>query len=105
MRRALPLVFLLGGCGGLSFVDQALPGLPVISSFTANPAALGAGGGNTVLSWTVVNEDALSLEPGIGTITGYTSANLSLSVTTTYTLTASDSLGLVSSHLTVDVGP
>ena len=69
------------------------------------PAALGAGGGNTVLSWTVVNEDALSLEPGIGTITGYTSANLSLSVTTTYTLTASNSLGLVSSHLTVDVGP
>jgi hypothetical protein len=93
------------GCGDLSLVDGPLPPIPTISSFTADPPSLGADGGTTVLSWTVVNEDALSLEPGIGTVTGYTAANATLTATTTYTLYASNSLGVVSATCTVSVGP
>jgi hypothetical protein len=45
------------------------------------------------------------LQPGSADVTGYTSANEMPTVTTTYTLWAYNSLGGVSSSVTVAVGP
>ena len=67
----MPLV-LLGACGGI-FVDGNLPNsVPVITSFTAAPYMLDAGGGESVLAWTVLYADNLFLAPDAGNITGLT---------------------------------
>jgi hypothetical protein len=107
LRRVLAfvLVLVLCGCGDVSVLGTLPTAPPTITAFTANPAAFDAAGGTTMLSWTVVNEDNLSLEPGAGDVTGFTAASLSLGVTTTYTLSAGNSLGQSASTLTVTVGP
>jgi hypothetical protein len=110
LRHLLPLSFgltvvlALGACGDVSLLDN-LPPPPTITAFTATPSALDAGGGATLLAWTVVNQDTLVLQPGSADVTGYTSANEMPTVTTTYTLWAYNSLGGVSSSVTVTVGP
>jgi hypothetical protein len=53
----------------------------------------------------VVNEENLALQPGAENVTGFTSAQVTLVETTTYTLEASDSLGEVKATVTVTVGP
>jgi hypothetical protein len=103
--RALPLLVLLCGCGNVELLDNNLPPVPTITSFIADPTALPAGGGTTLLSWTVVNEDNLSLSPPPADVSAFTSAKLTLTATTTYTLAASNSLGETQSTLTVTVGP
>jgi hypothetical protein len=105
LRALLPLVLVLSGCGDVSLLDDNLPPVPTITAFTANPTALGASGGTSLLSWTVVNQDSLSLQPGDANVTDFTSAMETLAATTTYTLTASNSLGQTSSTVTVTVGP
>jgi hypothetical protein len=104
-RRLLFLLPVLAGCGQVSLLDDNLPPLPTITSFTANPAALGPSGGTSLLSWTVVNQDELLLQPGDADVTSYTSASETLAATTTYTLTATNSLGQVTGTVTVTVGP
>jgi hypothetical protein len=101
----LALVLVVGACGDVTVLDNNLPPLPTITAFTATPAALDAGGGTTLLNWTTVNQDGLALQPGNHDVTGFTSAIETLSATTTYTLTAGNSLGAVSSSVTVTVGP
>jgi hypothetical protein len=105
LKSALTLVVFLCGCGTVDLLDDNLPPVPTITSFTAAPAALAAGGGTSLLSWTVVNADNVSLSPPKADVTAFTSAKLTLSVTTTYTLAASNSLGETQSTLTVTVGP
>ncbi len=105
LRRALPVVLVLSACGDVSLLNDNLAPVPSITAFVAAPAVLGAGGGTSLLTWTVVNENNLSLEPGAGNVTGYTKASMTLTATTTYTLSASNSLGETSSTLTVTVGP
>jgi hypothetical protein len=104
-RSALTLVLFLCGCGNVELLDNNLPPIPTITSFTAAPAALAPGGGTSLLSWTVVNEDNLSLTPPNADVTAFTSAKETLSATTTYTLVARNSLGQTQSTLTVTVGP
>jgi hypothetical protein len=105
LRRALPTLVFLCACGSVSFLDDNLPPVPTITSFTADPDSFDAGGGTSTLLWTVVNEDNLALDPGHHNVTGYTSAKVTSEATTTYTLSASNSLGQVSSTVTVTVGP
>jgi hypothetical protein len=104
LRRAVPLALVLAACGDVSVLDDNLAPVPTITAFTALPSAL-PDGGSSLLSWTVVNQDLLILQPGKADVTGFTSANETPTVTTTYTLTASNSLGEVSSSVTVTVGP
>lgn len=104
LRRVLPLVLVLSACGEVSDLNNLAP-VPTITAFTAAPAAFDVGGGTSTLSWTVVDQDNLSLEPGAGNVTGYTGASVTLAVTTTYTLSASNSLGETKSSLTITVGP
>jgi sugar lactone lactonase YvrE len=64
---------------------------PSILSFTANPAEVGSGLAST-LSWSVIGATSLSIDNGVGVVTG-SSVTVHPTQTTTYTLTATNSLG------------
>jgi hypothetical protein len=75
--------------------------LPTIASFQADQPNI-APGNQDHLSWLVSGATSLSLDPGIGAITG-NSIFISPLVSTTYTLTASNAAGSVSATLTITV--
>ena len=68
---------------------------PVISSFGANPGSVYQGDPST-LGWAVSGATALSLDQGIGSVFGTSTRPVNPSGTTTYTLTAVNSLNGVS---------
>ncbi|MBX4191246.1 MAG: hypothetical protein KW804_00375 [Candidatus Doudnabacteria bacterium] len=74
---------------------------PTISSFVASPTTITQGGAST-LSWTVTNATSLSINQGIGTVTG-TTRSVSPTATTTYILTATNASGSVTANTTVTV--
>ena len=79
------------------------PSDPVIDSFTATPPTLPFGGGGVKLEWVTKNATVLSLDQGIGIVTG-TSRNVNLTTTTTFTLTAANPAGtLTTKSVKVDV--
>src|SRR5215469_14359820 len=66
---------------------------PAIASFTANPATIGSGQSST-LAWNVVGTTtSLTIDNGVGDVTGKTSVSVSPTATTTYTLTATNTQG------------
>jgi uncharacterized protein YkwD/chitodextrinase len=75
--------------------------VPVINSFTASPSAITAGQSAT-LSWSVTGATSISIDNGIGAVTG-TSQPISPGSTTVYTLTASNSGGSATAKVTVTV--
>jgi hypothetical protein len=77
------------------------PPAPVISSFSALHPSLTAGQTNT-LSWNVSNAATLSIDHGIGIVTG-NSVTVSSTVTTTYTLTATNITGTATAQTTVTI--
>lgn len=93
---------MLGGCSGSGGGPAPAPAAS-IASFTASPAAIPAGGSST-LAWTVANATSLSLDQGIGTVTG-SSRSVSPAATTTYTLTAAGAGGNATASATVTVVP
>src|SRR5262249_56193772 len=62
------------------------------------------GGGSSTFSWAVTGAASLSLDNGIGTVTG-TSKVVSPTATTTYTLTATNGGGSVTATARVTVVP
>ena len=86
---------ILSACGG-----GPTPA-PVISSFTASPASVDLGTPST-LSWSVSDATSLSIDSGIGAVTGSTKAVIPGS-STTYTMTATGPGGSVTRAVTVTV--
>jgi predicted secreted Zn-dependent protease len=78
--------------------------LPQITAFSAQPAAM-IQGQSATLSWSVTGATGLSLNNGIGDVTGATSRTVSPSATTTYVLTASNAAGSVTASTTLTVTP
>jgi len=78
---------------------------PVISSFTATPSNVAAGAATT-LSWSVTGAVSLSINNGVGTVTG-TSVDVipPSGTTTTYTLTANSGYGTRTATTSVTSGP
>jgi hypothetical protein len=74
---------------------------PSIRSFTVTPATIDSGGSAT-LRWSVRSARSLTIDNGIGAVSG-TSLSVSPTQTTTYTLTATNSRGSVSARITVTV--
>ena len=74
---------------------------PTISSFTASPGSVSAGGSVT-LAWTVSNAQYLIISPGVGAVRG-TSVTVKPSVTTTYTLYATNQFDRSTATVTVTV--
>lgn len=89
--------------GSASVVVQAvLP--PVMLGFSAAPAALPFGGGSTTLSWNIGGPtDAVSISPGVGSVTGLTSKVVNVTTTTTFTLSATNAGGTRTRQVTVEV--
>jgi sugar lactone lactonase YvrE len=76
-------------------VTVTVVGAPSIASFTATPSILNPvtlGTTTAALSWSVADATTVSIDNNIGTQTG-TSISVTPSSTTTYTLTATNSLG------------
>ena len=80
----------------------AAPASPLISSFTASPTSITSGGSST-LSWSVSGATSLSINQGVGTVTGTTSKSVKPTATTTYTLTATNAAGSVTKTASVTV--
>jgi PKD repeat protein len=78
-----------------------LPPPPVIKSFGAAPESLEAGQ-STSLKWSVSGATSLSIDNGVGTVTG-TSRKVSPTAATTYTLTAKNAGGTKTATVTVNV--
>ncbi len=79
-------------------VNQAAP---TITSFTALPTSITTGQ-SAVLSWVVSNASSTSINNGVGTVSG-TSATVSPTATTLYTLTAVNPGGITTANAMVTV--
>jgi|GEM_PF-1036451 len=89
--------------GGGSGVVVAVP-LPQIASFSAQPTTI-AQGQSATLSWSVSGAASLSIDNGVGDVTGASSRSVSPAATTTYVLTASNATGSVTASAAVTVNP
>ena len=82
-------------------VDGTGGGLPVIANFAANPASIASGQSST-LSWATQNATTVTIT-SLGTVVAAGSQNVSPTMTTTYTLTATNAAGSVTAQTTVTV--
>jgi PKD repeat protein len=82
-------------------VTVAVQSLPSIASFQARPAHI-APGGVAWLSWTVANADRVTIDAGVGPVSGRF-REVSPTSTTTFTLTATNASGSTTASVTVMV--
>jgi len=83
-------------------VVSLFEGAPTIASFTATPAALPEGGGNVTLNWATTGATSVSIDNGIGIVTG-TSKVVPVTTTKTFTLTATNAIGSPTAQTSVVV--
>jgi len=85
--------------------DGGAAGAPVINYFTADPENV-APGGDSVLSWSVSNADAVTISTGTESVTVGSSGSIIArpAATTTFTLTATNASGGVTGTALVSVG-
>jgi hypothetical protein len=91
-----------GGSSTTCAITVTVGALPVIASFTANPASISAGQ-NSTLQWSVQNSTSVSIS-SIGSVTASGTRSVSPTVTTVYTLTATNAAGSTTLTATVTVG-
>lgn len=77
--------------------------LPVIKAFAADPGSI-APGDTATLKWNVDYADSVQIDPGIGFAEPSGSAKISPTVTTKYTLTAYNSVGIIIGTTQIVVG-
>ena len=75
---------------------------PTISAFTASPSPINQGQ-TSALSWTTSGATSLSIDNGVGSVTGLTTTNVTPAQTTTYTLTATNAGGSTTRQVTVTI--
>jgi len=92
----------LGSVTATTTVMIAVAGQPIVSSFTATPASVTPGQSST-LNWAVSGSPTLSIDHGVGIVTG-TSVTVQPAATTAYTLTATNSFGTTTAIIVVTVG-
>jgi len=105
-RLGLVSVALVVGLAACEDIISPPSAGPAINSFTANPSVIGAGETST-LTWDVDSSaTSISISPDVGDVTGETSATVSPSATTEYTLTAegADGTSQATTTVTVDDG-
>lgn len=84
-----------------AYITVFVTGSPIVNSFSASPGSIHAGQ-STTLNWTESNAVVLNLDPYVGPLSG-NSVTVTPTQATTYTLSASNELGTVTSRLTVGV--
>ena len=77
---------------------------PVIIAFSNNPSTINAGDTSTLM-WNVTGANSVSIDQGIGQVAVAGTSVVSPAVSTTYTITASNSNGSVTAQVTVTIGP
>jgi uncharacterized cupredoxin-like copper-binding protein len=78
--------------------------IPQILTFVANPQTIDAGQ-SSQLCWQVTGATNIQIDPGVGTnLNANDCATVKPSVTTTYTLTATNATGTIKANVTVNVG-
>lgn len=77
------------------------PPFPTITNFAVSPTLL-SGAANVTLTWATSSATTLSIDNGVGTVTG-TSKVVTVSATTTFTLTATNASGATQATATVTV--
>ncbi len=104
LTYAVILLVVLAACGEVDSEPAVVTEAPVISSFSASPNTLEPGQSST-LTWELAGGEATSVTvDNDATIIG-SSASVSPSETTTYTLTVQNEGGIDSKTQTVDVTP
>jgi hypothetical protein len=83
-------------------VAPAPAGAPKINSFSATPNLI-ASAGPVKLEWNVTGADTLSIDQGVGTVTG-TNTTVNVAASKTFKLTATNAVTSVSATVTVTVG-
>ena len=83
-------------------VTVTVNNLPTIDSFITDLATI-TEGDTATLSWAVTNADSISINQGIGTVIASGTQAVTPSVTTTYTLTATNIYGSRNSNVTIIV--
>jgi Bacterial Ig-like domain len=96
------LLVLLTACPDPSTPTPPAGTKPTITSFTATPPSLPAGGGSMTLQWDVKDATTLSIDGGVGAVTGVSKA-VSVTSTTTFTLTATNTAGSTTQTTSVRV--
>ena len=89
------LVFITG-CNGTP------PAVPIINSFLANPTTITVGESSN-LSWSVTDAVGVTIDNGIGSVALSGTTVVNPTTATTYTLTATNSVGSVTESVTVDI--
>ena len=84
-------------------VEVSTPNVPVIVSFTANPSTISAGQPAN-LQWNISGATSVFVDPDIGPVSASWMKDVLPTKTTTYTLTATNREGSVTSSVTVTVG-
>ena len=78
--------------------------IPQILTFVANPQTIDAGQ-SSQLCWQVSGANSIQIDPGVGSnLNANDCATVKPSVTTTYTLTATNAQGTIKANVTVNVG-
>jgi hypothetical protein len=95
------VIALASGCGESTPPTTGGASLPTISSFTAAAAKITSDQGTT-LTWSVTGAETISIDQGVGTVSG-TSVAVTPVSTTTYKLTATNSAGSVTATTSVTV--
>ena len=76
-------------------------GGPIVTSFSSSSSSIVAGE-STTLSWSILGADSISIDNGVGDVSGTTEISVSPTESTTYTLTAADADG-VEQSASVDI--
>lgn len=85
----------------IQLITATVTPVPSISSFTATPDSI-TSGQSSVLSWAVNDATSVSIDNGVGTVTG-TSVSVSPVMAKIYTLTATGPGGVATKSVTVSV--
>jgi hypothetical protein len=75
---------------------------PGIGSFTATPDSI-TNPGKVKLAWSVDGATSISIDNGVGDVTGTTSKEITVNATTTFTMTASNANGVSSKQVIVTI--
>ncbi len=85
-------------------ITVATGSVPQVVVFVATPTTIDAGS-STKLCWQVTGATAISIQPAVGSnLNANDCATVSPTVTTTYTLTATNATGQIQANATVNVG-
>jgi hypothetical protein len=77
---------------------------PVIGTFTSGPSTINPGGTSNLV-WNVTGANSVSIDHGIGLVNAWGSMAISPATSTVYTLSATNSVGTVTSSAVTTVNP